>query len=88
MKTIVVTSLKGDSGKSTIIVNLAVLAGGTVALVDTDYPQGSDSHWCNARKAETPVFVDSFTPEDIDYLFVDTSPKSPDPEVIACADLS
>ena len=87
MKTVVVTSLKGGSGKSTIVVNLAVEAEGTVALIDTDHPQGSASHWFNARKAETPVFVDSFTPEGIDYLFIDTPPKRPDPEIIEVADL-
>ncbi len=87
MKTVVVTSLKGGSGKSTITVNLAVEAEGTIALIDTDHPQGSASHWFNARKAETPVFVDSLTPTGIDYLFVDTAPQRPDPETIEVADL-
>ena len=87
MRTVVITSLKGGSGKSTITVNLAVVAEGAVALVDTDHPQGSASHWFNARKAETPVFADSFTPTGIDYLFVDTPPRRPDPEVIEIADL-
>ena len=86
MKTIVLSSLKGGSGKSTITVNLAVEAKGTVALVDMDSPQGSLSHWWNARKAETPIFVDSLTPTGIDYLFVDTPPKRPDPETIHAAD--
>jgi chromosome partitioning protein len=87
LKTVVITSLKGGSGKSTITVNLAVVAEGAVALVDTDHPQGSASHWFNVRKAETPVFADSFTPTGIDYLFVDTPPKRPDPEIIEIADL-
>src|SRR5688572_27136385 len=52
-----------------------------------DSPQGSTSHWWNARKAETPIFVDSLTPSGMDYLFVDTPPQRPDPETIAVADL-
>ena len=87
MKTVVLSSLKGGSGKSTITVNLAVEAEGTVALVDTDYPQGSTSHWFNARKAETPLFVDTLTPTGIDYLFVDTPPQRPDTKTIQAADL-
>jgi chromosome partitioning protein len=87
VKTVVVSSLKGGSGKSTIVVNLAVEAAGTVAIVDMDSPQGSLSHWWNARKAETPLFVDSLTPMGIDYLFVDTPPQRPDPETIQTADL-
>jgi chromosome partitioning protein len=87
VKTVVVTSLKGGSGKSTIVVNLAVEATGTVATVDMDSPQGSLSHWWNARKAETPVFVDTLTPTGIDYLFVDTPPQRPDPATIQAADL-
>ena len=87
MKTVVLSSLKGGSGKSTITVNLAVEATGTVALVDMDSPQGSLSHWWNARQAETPLFVDTLTPTGIDYLFVDTPPQRPDPEMIQAADL-
>jgi chromosome partitioning protein len=87
VKTIVVSSLKGGSGKSTIAVNLAVEATGTVALIDMDSPQGSLSHWWNARKAETPLFVDTLTPAGVDYLFVDTPPQRPDAKTIAAADL-
>jgi len=94
VKTVVVSSLKGGSGKSTIAVNLAVeaslSAGRTkykVAIVDTDSPQGSLSHWWNARKAETPLFVDSLTPAGVEYLFVDTPPQKPDVKTIQAADL-
>jgi chromosome partitioning protein len=87
VKTIVLASLKGGSGKSTITVNLAVEAAGIVATVDMDSPQGSLSHWWNARKAETPIFVDTLTPTGIDYLFVDTPPQRPDPETMEAADL-
>ena len=61
MRTIVLTSLKGGSGKSTIAANVAVEAErqgvGKVAIADTDAPQGSASHWWNARSAETPLFA-------------------------------
>ena len=87
MKTIVVSSLKGGSGKSTIVANLAVEAPGTVALVDMDSPQGSLSHWFNAREAETPLFVDTLTPSDVDYLFIDTPPQRPDARTLQACDL-
>ncbi len=60
MYTIVAASQKGGSGKTTLSGHLAVEAArsgaGSVALIDTD-PQGSLSHWWNARKAEAPHFV-------------------------------
>jgi chromosome partitioning protein len=87
VKTIVVSSLKGGSGKSTIVTNLAVEASGKVAVVDMDSPQGSLSHWWNARKAETPLFVDTMPPASIDYLFVDTPPQRPDTKTVQAADL-
>jgi chromosome partitioning protein len=58
--TIVAASQKGGSGKTTLSGHLAVEASragaGAVALIDTD-PQGSLSHWWNARKAPEPHFV-------------------------------
>ena len=87
MKTIVVSSLKGGSGKSTIVANLAVEASGKIAVIDMDSPQGSLSHWWNARKAATPLFVDTMAPANIDYLFVDTPPQRPDTKTIQTADL-
>lgn len=69
MRTIVVASQKGGSGKSTIAGHLGVMAeasgAGPVALLDTD-PQGSLSSWWNERKAETPVFASA----DIENLAV------------------
>ena len=60
MRTIVFSSQKGGSGKTTLCGQLAVQAelmnAGPVAVMDTD-PQGSLSQWWNARKAETPVFL-------------------------------
>jgi chromosome partitioning protein len=87
VKTVVLSSLKGGSGKSTIVANLAVEASGRVAVVDMDSPQGSLSHWWNARKAATPLFVDTMTPTNIDYLFIDTPPQRPDTKTVQAADL-
>ena len=60
MKVIVLASLKGGSGKTTLSGHLAVEAeragAGPVALIDMD-PQGSLSDWWNARKGETPRFA-------------------------------
>jgi chromosome partitioning protein len=53
-------SQKGGTGKTTLSGHLAVEAQnagvGPVALIDTD-PQGSLSHWWNARAAAEPLFV-------------------------------
>jgi chromosome partitioning protein len=58
--TVVAASQKGGSGKTTLSGHLAVEADragiGPVALIDTD-PQGSLSHWWNARTAPSPHFV-------------------------------
>jgi chromosome partitioning protein len=60
MYTIVAASQKGGSGKTTLSGHLAVEAvrqgAGEIALIDTD-PQGSLSHWWNARQAPAPHFV-------------------------------
>ncbi len=60
MHVLVLASQKGGSGKTTLSGHLAVeaeLAGvGPVALIDTD-PQGSLSHWWNARRSSTPHFA-------------------------------
>ncbi len=67
MRTIVFSSQKGGSGKTTLCGQLAVQAelmnAGPVAVVDTD-PQGSLSQWWNARKAEAPLFLKT----RMDYL--------------------
>lgn len=60
MHVLVLASQKGGSGKTTLSGHLAVEAMnagvGPVALIDTD-PQGSLSHWWNARAAQDPLFV-------------------------------
>ncbi len=60
MHVLVLASQKGGSGKTTLSGHLAVEADqagiGPVALIDTD-PQGSLSHWWNARRSPTPHFA-------------------------------
>ncbi len=60
MIVVAVASQKGGVGKTTLCGHLAVEAekagAGPVALIDTD-PQGSLSHWWNARAAGTPQFA-------------------------------
>ena len=60
MHIIVLASQKGGSGKTTLSGHLAVEAekngAGPVVLIDTD-PQGSLSHWWNARAASAPAFA-------------------------------
>ncbi len=57
MKTIVITSQKGGSGKTTLAAHLAVEAeragDGPAWLIDTD-EQGTLSQWHERREAETP----------------------------------
>ena len=63
MKTIVVATQKGGSGKSTLTVHLAAAAeaagNGPVIITDTD-PQGSAGDWFNQRKKsgiDTPRYT-------------------------------
>src|SRR3974377_1921207 len=60
MHILALASQKGGSGKTTLSGHLAVEAQnagvGSVALIDTD-PQGSLSHWWNARTAREPLFA-------------------------------
>jgi chromosome partitioning protein len=61
MKTILINSQKGGSGKTTLCAHLAVQAeragDGPVYLIDTD-PQGSLSTWHEKREAEAPRRVE------------------------------
>jgi chromosome partitioning protein len=66
MRTIVVNSQKGGSGKTSLAAHLAVEAervgDGPVYLIDTD-PQGTLSVWHETRAAERPHRIDSPLPE-------------------------
>lgn len=103
MRTIVFSSQKGGSGKTTLCGQLAVqaeLAGmGPVAIIDTD-PQGSLADWWNVREAETPRFVKTCVDrlyEDLQELhslgiklvFIDCQPAVTDviTQIVRMADL-
>lgn len=91
MKTIVIASRKGGTGKTTTTRNLAVSLikrDHKVLLIDTD-SQGSLTLWWKARKAEDVNFV--ITPTELlgtvianaekanyDYVIIDTPPESND----------
>lgn len=103
MRTIVFSSQKGGSGKTTLCGQLAVQAelmgAGPVAVVDTD-PQGSLADWWNARRSPTPLFVktrvkylagdlNELRAKGISLVFVDTPPAVTDiiEEIVSHADL-
>lgn len=94
-------STKGGVGKTTLSGHMAVEAErngvSPVALVDMD-PQGSLSHWWNARERSTPLFVESALGEiekDLDRLgalgvaltIIDT-PPAPAETIAAAARLA
>lgn len=88
MRTIVIASPKGGTGKSTLAGHLAVEAerrgSGPVAIIDTD-PQGTLSDWWNARQAPTPLFasvdtaqlpprLEALREHGIELVLIDTPP--------------
>ena len=87
MKTIVIASQKGGSGKTMLAAHLAVeaeRAGDTAWLIDTDR-QATLSLWHERRKADTPQRLDvpfariadglaTLTAKDVAYCFIDTAP--------------
>lgn len=103
MHVLVLASQKGGSGKTTLSGHLAVEADqaniGPVALIDTD-PQGSLSHWWNARAASSPHFakvgllqlgeaLEELRRGGIKLAVIDTPPAITDSisQVVAHADL-
>jgi len=89
MKTIVVTSQKGGSGKTTLCAHLAVeaerMGDCPVWLIDTD-KQGTLSEWHERRKADTPQRaavslakigngLSALANRNAAYCFIDTPPS-------------
>lgn len=92
MKTIVITSQKGGSGKTTLAAHLPVEAercgDGPTWLIDTD-KQATLTLWHERREAETPqrlevpfprlaVGLDKLAAERAAYCFIDTAPTISD----------
>ncbi len=103
MKTVVITSQKGGSGKTTMAAHLAVAsekAGhGPAVLVDTD-PQQTLATWWRTREAEMPALAPVTLPElpkklaalremGFAWCFIDTPPAltKQNKQVIGVADL-
>ncbi len=103
MKTIVITSQKGGSGKTTLCAHLAVeaerIAHGPVWLIDTD-KQGTLSIWHERREMETPQRADvsltqlesglaALQKRGAAYCLIDTPPTISEQNVtvLALADL-
>lgn len=92
MKTILINSQKGGSGKTTLCAHLAVEAervgDGPVYLIDTD-PQGTLSTWHEMREAEAPRRVEvplqdiasglaQLRQRNAAYCLIDTAPTRTD----------
>ena len=92
MKTILITSQKGGSGKTTLAAHLAVEAQrdekSQVFIIDTD-KQGTLSLWHERREAETPQRADlpfsrladglkTLSDRGVTYCFIDTAPTISD----------
>jgi chromosome partitioning protein len=89
MRTIVINSQKGGSGKTTLCAHLSVEAersgGGPTFLIDTD-PQGTLTTWHEKRQAESPQRVElpfggiagglqQLKLRETAFCFIDTAPS-------------
>ncbi len=88
MRTVALLARKGGTGKTTLVIHLAVLAaeaGRRVLLVDTD-PQHSAGDWWRARNTDSPRLVEcaakrvrevlrAARKDGIDLVVVDTRPS-------------
>jgi chromosome partitioning protein len=92
MKTIMVASQKGGSGKTTLVSHLSVEAervgDGPAWIIDTDR-QGTLSRWHDQREADTPqradvpfsklaAALDALEKQDAAYCLIDTAPALSD----------
>ncbi len=89
MKIIAILSQKGGAGKTTLAINLSVVASKLrkqSVIIDLD-PQASACSWHDDRDLELPVVVsaqasrlqnviDAAKEEGADFVFIDTSPNS------------
>src|SRR3954463_14958528 len=90
MKTLVLHTPKGGSGKSTIareVATMSARSGVSTALTDLD-PQGTTAGWYQRRKSEDPALVDlglppftakmdSLARAGLELLVIDTPPAQP-----------
>ena len=68
MQTIVLTTQKGGSGKSTLSISLAlaaIRAGHNVRLIETD-PQGTVSNWKRRRPYASPIVEPIYAARDVE----------------------
>ena len=89
MKIIAILSQKGGAGKTTLAINLAVVASQSnneSVIIDLD-PQASSANWHDSRNLESPVVVsaqparlkniiDAAMENGADFIFIDTAPHS------------
>lgn len=86
MKTLVIASQKGGSGKSTVAVHLAVAAqraGFETIIADLDPHSRSSAEWASERKVASPVVVTAHK-EDIQALQAQAKGEGFDLLVIDC----
>jgi chromosome partitioning protein len=103
LKTVVIASQKGGSGKTTLAAHLAVAAenagNGPTVLIDTD-PQQTLATWWNVREVETPKLapvslrelpdkLEALDKAGFAYCFIDTPPALTEQnrQVLKLADL-